>query len=163
MKICGHGLLEVSQPKDAKWFLDMYEQSHWENIVQYQTFRVTELRLKDYKYVAFIQAGGGIDRLIKMEEGDFLRFYAQEGLDGYSNTCGMAFVRCYQRNEAKYDYDELAMFCMDNSPYDIDQTDSEWPYIWDDEAGDEIREDLVLFLGEGHDSTLKNTLFITQL
>ena len=164
MKIYGTGLLEVSKEEDAKWFLDMYEQSHWQNIVDYKTFRVTRLDQRNYKYVIVLEAGGGINRLIKLEhEQDHIDFYADPRLEGfgYSNISGMGYMRCWEF-DGKYDYTELAMFCLDNSPYDMDKTDDEWPYVMEN-SGEEIADDLNRFLGEGHDCTLENTLYITQL
>lgn len=164
MKIYGYGLLDVKTEKDAKWFLDMYKQSHWQNIVDYQTFRVTRLDQDKYKYVVVLEAGGGINRLIKLEhERDHIDFYAEPRLEGFgfSNISGMGYMRCYEF-DGKYDYTELAMFCLDNSPYDMDPTGDEWPYVMED-CGEEIADDLKRFLGEDHDSTLENTLYITQL
>ena len=165
MKIYGRGLLDVKTEKDAAWFLDMYEQSHWQNIVDYRTFRITRLDLSSkYKYVAVIEAGGGVNRLIKLEhERDPIDFYAQPGLEefGYSNISGIGYMRCYEF-DGKYDYTELAMFCLDNSPYDMDKTNEDWAYVMED-SGQEIADDLNRLLGEGHDCTLENTLYITQL
>ncbi|WP_407304120.1 hypothetical protein [Acinetobacter sp.] len=158
MKITGHGLLEVSKEEDAQWFLKMYKMSHWQNIVENNTFRVSQLRRSDFQYVAFLEAGGGINRLVELGEKDFLEFFSQLGLSGYSNTSGMGYVRCYE-HDGKYDYKELAMFCLDNSPYDLNA--SEVKEIMENER--DVSDDLVLFLGKDHDSTLENTLYVIQL
>lgn len=161
MKIHGTGLLDLTTEKDQKWFLKMYEQTHWQHIVEDKTFRVSTLNKDDFKYLVFVTPGGGVDRLVEIGDNDLVEVYSQLGLEnfGYTNTDGMAFVRCYER-DGNYNHKELAFFCLDNSPYDMKPDDDEWSYQWED---GEIADDLVLYLGEGHDCTPENTLFVTQL
>lgn len=168
MQIAGRGCLDMLMEAHREYFLRQYKTTHWQNIVDYQTFHVTELRRDAYEFVVILEAGGGVNRVIQLGERDFIRFLAEprcapdEGEPiTYSNTCGIGYMRCFE-HDGKYGYVERAFFCLDNSPYDLSPNDSEWPYIMED-SGEEIVRDLIRFLGEGHTCTHENTLYITQL
>lgn len=166
MLTIGKWLRRVDTPEGSKEFQELYDHSYQEYIRNYELDYVTKLTVNNYPYVVFIESDGDFNQVFILGKEDQLYVFsdgcmAKEGR--VFNTDGMAFVRLNRDNKF------LGTFSVENSPYDMEENDSDWEYF-------EITKEAIMKklndiladrnIDETHthgEATLKNTLFVRQL
>lgn len=156
MHIFGKWLTDLQDPEDMQYFESMHKTSPYENIVRYQTFNVHHINQKNYKYIAIVEAGGGVNQLFMLEADDLVTTYcgcSDREKPVYFNTDGIAYMELHRHSV------KLGFWALDNSPYDIEVDDSEHDIIvLLNEIGDMLGSD-----GFEQDQTYSNVLFVGQL
>lgn len=157
-------LLRVDKPEGKKHFEALYGQSVWQNIVDYE-LEANHLVMSDtFRYIAVVDGWGKILQTFVMEDKDYLIVYSSEGNaeDGcIFNSDGMAYMRLFQKDEREK---SLAMWCLQNSPYDLTLEDLERMSQNKDAHEMATKVNAILLAHQlPTDASLDNTVFVQML
>lgn len=116
---------------DTEWgsreFQDLYQISVWEYIVRYELFNINHISSNKYRHIVFLEgADSSINCLLSLTNEDkreHLVIYNNVGEEHIFNTDGMAIIRLIR------DSKDVAMFVVDNSPYDIKNNDEDNEFL----------------------------------
>jgi hypothetical protein len=163
MDIIGNWLNRVDDDEGLKYFESLYDISPYQMIVDHQIFHITRLFPEKVQHVVFMEYDGDINGIMSLNPGEHLMVYsdgcmAEEGR--VFNTDGMAFI------ELVRDCKKVAMWSVENSPYDMVKDDWEEDMDGEDftyqDALEAVREEL-----KKHDIdkevTESNVIFVRQL
>lgn len=132
MHILGSRNNRVDGVKNEAAFVATYGISHWQMIVEQETFDKSFILKNDFAYIAFVEpADNSISQLFILEDDDLIVVYAgcggKDGM-GYFNTDGIAFMKLSRKGTF------VAMWEIDQSPYDLNSKDDEYEQEMREEA-----------------------------
>lgn len=170
MKTFGNFLTEVTSDEGRKYFIDMYDLTPDDFMVEYE-LKVTgrlgfglkpamqNVFKSDIRNIVVLEYDGEVNQIIKLESGDRAYTYSDENLVhlGILNSEQGSFIDVHTAD------DKNRMYFLGNSPYCLnDADDEEW---WELNLQGWIG--VVADIQEKHDwvgpLTLENTLFVRQL
>ena len=117
MKVIGDWLTKTSSVEGLKYFEMLYETTPEQVIKDYELekFVVPE----HIKAIVCPEYDGTINQVFIIEPDDLVIVWAEGCCDTIFNTDGMAFMDLYRNGE------HIARWCMDNSPYEMNEQDLE--------------------------------------
>jgi hypothetical protein len=152
----------VDTEDGAKRFENLYKMSHYKMIVNHETFHITRIFPNKYQHIAFIEGmDGSANCVFTLKPGEHLMVYSSGcmGDNAVFNTDGIAFVRLIR------DCKEVAMWAVDQSPYDYTDEDYDNHELDREEVMENIRKAIKESV-EGemeYEVTSENTLIVGQL
>lgn len=147
----------VDTEEGLKQFEDLYEQSPYKIIVEHEVFNITRIFPDEYRHVAFIEGDGEVNCVFTLKDNEHLMVYSGVGGGSIFNTDGMAFVRLIR------DCKQVAMWSVDNSPFDYNDEEFEIREINIEDILNNI-ENAILESTEGEFTVDRNnTLIVGQL
>lgn len=118
MKVIGKWLTETTNEPERKWFIDLYEMTPEQIIMDYELEQ--HIVNPEIRAIVFPEYDGTINQMFILEPNDMVIVWAQGRCDSIFNTDGIAFMELHDRNG-----NMRFQWAMDNSPYEMNDDDLE--------------------------------------
>lgn len=117
MKVIGKWLTETSNEEDLKWFVDLYEKTPQQIILDYElTPRTVPANIK---LIVFPEYDGEINQMFELEPNDMVIVWGEGCWDTVFNTSGIAVMELHR------DQQLVSQWTIENSPYEMNDEDLE--------------------------------------
>lgn len=163
MIITGNWLPQVDRPEDAAYFLELYDMTYLDYILDYEIDYITTADNKNISHIVFLEYDGSFNQIFSLEDGDTVHIHTEGDGAGYMtdevrffNTDCMAFMQINSYGK------DIGTYCVQDSPYDFINNE-DWDLEQDyDTILNLLRQTLV-----SHNIlipvTASNTLLVRQL
>lgn len=159
MKVIKSWLSQVNLPEFREEFAHLYGMDFYEYMIRYSVTHISYPHPDVIRHVAFLEYDGTINQLFSLEDDEHLMVYssgcmAHEGK--FFNTDGIAFMVLVREGK------RVATFSVENSPYDLEESDFDEL----DQSKSDILQEIRKLL-EANSCTIpvtdSNVLFVQQL